>query len=166
MKKSIFSYIFGYGKTYDLLSESDSFKNKTYEEICNFHRFFLNWRHALFAGDIVVTGYIFNKIIEIKDKEGWWVLVPMIFGFTLAIISKQFDQRIHEIYNELIQVGYELEGKTIGNFHALIKTPKKITHSQTIEFFYWFSIIGYAVILIFWILGKFNCFPNITFWVK
>lgn len=159
MKNSIFGYVFGYSKADSVVSGSDSIKNKSYEEICNYHRFFLNWRHALFAGYILVTGYIFNKILEIKDNRGWWFFAPIIFGIILAIVSRQIDKRILEIYTGLINAGYELEGNIIGNFHALKIPPKVTTHSQTISFFYLFSIVGYLTILFILILEKFKCFP-------
>lgn len=105
MKESILSIIFGNKKSENTSPETDPLKIKTYEEICNFHRFFLNWRHASFAGYIVIMGFLLNTILKMKTEKDWWVVVPVLSGIILAIIFSLFDKRINEIYSELIKAG-------------------------------------------------------------
>lgn len=84
-------------------------KEKIYEEIGNNYRFFLRWRHAAFAGNLIMLGAILSfSVSAFKDaKELMW-LIPLIaspVGFLLWII----DVRNRSLYHTANRAGKELE---------------------------------------------------------
>ena len=84
-------------------------KEKIYEEIGNNYRFFLCWRHAAFAGNLIVLGAILSfSVSAFKDaKELMW-FIPLIaspVGFLLWVI----DVRNRSLYHTANRVGKELE---------------------------------------------------------
>ncbi len=160
MKSTYFGLVFGTSKNEETTLISDSLKMLSFEEIGKYHRFFLNWRHALFGGYILIVGFLLSKIIELKFADAW-VLIPIISGLLIGVFFILFDVRIWEIYDELIRIGNSIEGEFTGNYHALIKPPKKVTHTQAIFWFYLISTIGFFILLILFIFVR-NC-SNICF---
>jgi hypothetical protein len=93
---------------------------KEYEEVGANYRFFLRWRHAAAAGDLLVLWAVFSLCIT-ASKEApqlTWVipLVASPFGILLWIV----DVRTREIYHAAIRAGADLEGKT-GGFYTRIR---------------------------------------------
>jgi len=86
-------------------------KEKIYEEVGNNYRFFLKWRHAAFAGNLIVLGAILSfSVSAFKDaKELMWVipLVASPVGFLLWII----DKRNRSLYHAANRAGKEIEEK-------------------------------------------------------
>ena len=94
-------------------------KEKIYEEIGNNYRFFLRWRHAAFAGNIIVLGAILSfSVSAFKDaKELMWIipLAASPVGFLLWII----DKRNRSLYHVANRAGKEIEeSEEVSGFYS------------------------------------------------
>jgi hypothetical protein len=90
-----------------------------YEEIGPNYRFFLAWRHAAFAGNIVVLGGTCSLLTTAYEKAmplAW--LIPLLAS--LAAVSLWLaDRRTRQIYRSLTDAGKKMEGGGNGPYHAL-----------------------------------------------
>lgn len=124
-------------------------KDKMYEEVGKNYRFFLRWRHAAFAGNLVVLGVVLSVCVSaLKDaKELLW-LIPLCaspIGFLLWIT----DLRTRALYNATIDAGKELEAGTKGFYTILadqVRNPynyaasKKWTQSRALTLLFLGSV--------------------------
>lgn len=97
-----------------------------YEEIGPNYRFFLAWRHAAFAGNIVILGGTCSLLTTAYEKAmplAW--LIPLLAS--LAAVSLWLaDRRTRQIYRSLTDAGKKMEDGGKGPYHALtdIGIPK------------------------------------------
>ncbi len=113
-----------------------------YKEIGINYRFFLGWRHALFAGTIVITGAIlfqtYKAIIEKPFISGF---IPLIGGL-ICLVVYQLEDRIQDLYRAGIKAGSSLEGEYFGFYSAVDQKFTKTSHSTTLLKTYKYSSIG------------------------
>jgi hypothetical protein len=95
-------------------------KEKIYEEIGNNYRFFLRWRHAAFAGNLIVLGAVLSfSTTAYKDAKDLMWIIPLVaspVGFLLWVI----DVRTRSLYHAATHAGKELEGDISGFYSKLI----------------------------------------------
>jgi len=120
-------------------------KEKLYEEIAANYRFFLNWRHASFAGHMVILGAVVSfSIGAYKDAKPLLWLIPLAgapFGVFFCIV----DTRIQKIFQCAIEAGRKLEGELGGYFSEQAeigtvpirdKCPMLFTHTMALRIVY------------------------------
>jgi len=116
--------------------------DKRYEEIGTTYRFFLGWRHAAFAGDLVIIYGVLSLTFSIyKDTPSIAWIVPML-SWPVGLLLWIIDVRTRELYHAAIRAGKALEGKKGGFFTQLsddVALPKesspfeKPTHSGALD---------------------------------
>ena len=116
--------------------------DKRYEEIGTIYRFFLGWRHAAFAGDLVVIYGVLSLTFSIyKDIPSIAWIVPLL-SCPIGILLWIIDVRTRELYHAAIRAGKDLEGKKGGFFTQLLKNVvlpkesspfKRPTHSGALD---------------------------------
>jgi len=135
-------------------------KEKLYEELCHNYRFFLTWRHAAFAGNILaIGGTIALSISALKQSPEIAYLLPL-FASPIGIFLWLLDIKIRKIYRAIHASGEQLEDGYEGYFKSLRKvgasfprgnTSKEdkasgtkfgVSHSGLLNFVYWSSFIG------------------------
>lgn len=95
-------------------------KEKTYKEVGPNYRFFLAWRHAGFAGNLVILyGASRLLITAVKEVSPLTWLIPL-FASLAAFCLWLADRRTRQIYRELVKAGSDLEEDN-GPFKALEK---------------------------------------------
>ncbi len=120
-------------------------KEKLYDQIGINYRYFLSWRHASFAGYMVVLGVTASFCIDAyRDAKPLLWLIPLAatpFGVSFWLI----DVRIQKIFQAAIQAGRKLEGdlggyfteqQKIGTVPLLDKYPRLFTHSAVLRTIY------------------------------
>ena len=132
---------------------------KRYQEIGTNYRFFLGWRHAAFAGDLVIlygvlslTSLIYNQTPDIA-----W-LVPLIAS-PIGILLWMVDKRTRDLYHAAIRAGRELEGEKGGFFTQLSEVVlplgaspfRKVTQSGALNLLF----IGSSILLFIISIGLF-----------
>jgi len=101
-------------------------KDKAYEEIGPNYRFFLAWRHATFAGGLVILWGTCSLLTSAYEKglaiAGLIPILASLAAFCLWLA----DRRTRQIYRSLTEAGKTLEGNEPGPYHALtdIGIPK------------------------------------------
>ncbi len=84
-------------------------KEKIYEEVGNNYRFFLRWRHAALAGNMIVLGAILSfSISAFKDaKELMWI-IPLLAS-PIGLLLWVIDVRNRSLYHAANRAGKEIE---------------------------------------------------------
>jgi hypothetical protein len=94
---------------------------KRYQEIGTNYRYFLSWRHAAFAGDLIILYGVFSLTSSIYNQmSGVAWLVPLIAS-PIGILLLMIDIRTRDLYHAAIRAGIELEGNKGGFFTQLSK---------------------------------------------
>lgn len=101
-------------------------KDKAYDEIGPNYRFFLAWRHATFAGGLVIlwgTCALLTAAYEKGLAIAW--LIPLLASLATFCLWLA-DRRTRQIYRALTLAGKALEDDIQGPYHALseISIPK------------------------------------------
>lgn len=140
-------------------------KEKAYEEIGPNYRFFLAWRHAAFAGGLVILWGTCSLLISAYEKGvaiAWLIPLPA----SLALFSLWLaDCRTRQIYRSLTLAGKALEDNNSGPYHALTDVgiqkdapwfPKKgkphsklFSQSFALDCFFVGSALGLLVVAFF-----------------
>ena len=125
---------------------------KLYEEVGRNFRFFLSWRHACFAGYLVILWVIMKFSIECyKDAQSFLWLI-LLLGAGLGIVFAFMDKRTKKFFYAAIEVGRRLESecKLEGYFtaHARFLADRN-THSEVLKWFYYGSAIVLVVLSFF-----------------
>src|SRR3990172_12420154 len=127
-------------------------EEKRYEEIGVNYRFFLGWRHAAFAGDLIILYGVFSLTSSMyKEIPTCAWIVPFIAS-PIGILLWMIDVRTRDLYHAAIKAGKDIEGEKGGFFTRLSETalPKgsspfsKITQSASITLLF----IGSSIILL------------------
>jgi hypothetical protein len=133
--------------------------DKRYEEIGTNYRFFLGWRHASFAGDLVIIYGVLSLTLSIyKDMPSIAWIIPAI-GCPVGVLLWIIDVRTRELYHAAIRAGKDLEGMEGGFFTQLsiVAVPKgsspfkKKTQSAALNLLF----IGSSVFLFILAIGLF-----------
>lgn len=124
--------------------------DKKYEEIGSNYRFFLGWRHAVFAGDLVILYGVLSLTYSIFKEEprlAW--IVPML-GSPIGLLLRIIDVRTRSLFKAAITAGMKLEDGKGGLFTELFPLMSKKgdpqlkpTHSLALDIL----LIGSSVIL-------------------
>jgi len=124
---------------------------KKYEEIGSNYRFFLGWRHAAFAGILVVLFGVLSLTFTIyKETPSLAFVIPFIAS-PIGILLYFIDKRTRDLYHAAIRAGKFLEGG--GGFYTELSkdlVPKgkspfiKITQSAALDLLF----IGSSLALI------------------
>ena len=127
---------------------------KKYEEIGTVYRFFLGWRHAAFAGDLVVLyGVAFLTLSTYKDSPSFAWVIPAL-AVPVGILLWIIDVRTRALYHAAINAGKELEGEQGGFYTRLVEdvtlppglSPfRKLTHSMALNLLFWGTSLIMAV---------------------
>src|SRR3954469_18628153 len=92
-----------------------------YEESGRVHRYFLNWRHAAFAGYFAIL-YGFASTAEKIWKEAPGVLPWLLLGAGFVGIGFLFiDLRTRELYYAAIEAGKAIESGEKGTLYARLQ---------------------------------------------
>ena len=139
-------------------------KEKIYEEVGNNYRFFLRWRQAACAGNVIVLGAILSLSVSTfkEAKELMWI-IPLLaspVGLLLWII----DVRTRSLYHVANRAGQEIEdsegvpgfySKLISEGVALSKdasVSSRLTQSFALNFmFFGSSVILLLLSLLFYV---------------
>ena len=132
---------------------------KKYEEIGTNYRFFLGWRHATFAGDVVVLYGVVSltlSIYQYSPSVAW--IIPAVAS-PIGILLWIIDVRTRTLYHAAAKAGKDLEGDQGGFYTQLSEellppgsSPfKKLTHSMALNLLFWGTslIMGAASIALF-----------------
>jgi hypothetical protein len=123
-----------------------------YEEIGRTYRYYLNWRHASFAGYLIIMYALF---LEHKDDPNSFDLYAI--SIIITIVFWMIEKRIRDLYQACTKAGKELElnGKTTEKRPALgIYTKLEnlrdsaISHSRALDLLFASVIIGIILILL------------------
>lgn len=135
-------------------------EKKRYAEIGINYRFFLGWRHAAFAGNLVVLYGVLTLTLSIyKEIPLYAWLVPAV-TWPIGILLWIIDVRTRDLYHAAMKAGKELEGKDGGFFTELSKVAlseddpitKKKTQSLALNILFVGSsllLIALAIFLLF-----------------
>ncbi len=137
-------------------------KATLYEQIGTNYRFFLNWRHASFAGYMVLMGATAALSIDAyNDAKPFCWLVPLAgapFGVFFAIV----DTRIQAVFQCAIEAGRKMEGELGGYFseQSTIGTvprkdkiyPRFVSHTAALRTIYLGSSLVLAALGVYLLL--------------
>lgn len=117
-------------------------KQDLYQEIGNNYRFFLNWRHALFAGYLVILYTLANAYAWALERQ----LTPIegiiiVGGVIITLTFWALERRIRALYRACTSKGKEIEGDSqlSGIYHKLDNQNNKEnqnTHSLVLDIFF------------------------------
>ena len=129
---------------------------KSYKEVGEIYRFFLSWRHAAFAGDLVIMyGVLSLTFSTYKEMPFIACIIPLI-GSPVGILLWMIDKRTRNLYHAAIDAGKALEGTDGGFYSELDKirlekdaSPfKKITQSAALNLLFWGSSLILFILFI------------------
>lgn len=131
-------------------------KEKIYEEAGNNYRFFLRWRHAAVAGNMVVLGAILSfSISAFKDaKELMWI-IPLL-GSPVGLLLWIIDVRNRNLYHTANRAGKEIEdSEDVSGFYSKLISENVALPKGTSVFSQWtqslalnFLFLGSTVLLV------------------
>jgi hypothetical protein len=99
--------------------------DKKYEETGNNYRFFLGWRHAAFAGNlIIIYGAMSLTLSTYKDSASLAWLIPGLAS-PVGILLWMIDVRTRDLYHAAIEAGKKLEGND-GGFYTQLADKVKV----------------------------------------
>jgi hypothetical protein len=114
---------------------------KKYEEVGTMYRFYLGWRHAAFAGHVVIIYGVLSLALSNYKADPMVACGALLIGAVVGLLLWVIDKRTRDLYHAAIRAGKHLEGKTGGFFTELSKdvlpagsSPfKKISHSMALD---------------------------------
>jgi len=127
-------------------------KEEIYKEVGSNYRFFLGWRHASFAGNLIVLYAVISLTISAhKTNPQHAFLIPLIAS-PIGLIFWMIDRRTRDLYHGAIRAGKALEGDDGGCYTELSKVIlppstssfKKITQSAALNIVF----IGSSLLLV------------------
>jgi len=120
------------------------------------YRFFLNWRHALFAGYLGILfllGKAYSWIVENQYQMLW---VIYLFGLIITLCIWGLDRRNRELYRSCLRIGKNLE-KDYGlkGIYSRLDTGDKedindlpkITHSKILDIFFGIITLTFLILI-------------------
>ena len=113
-------------------------KEKIYEEVGNNYRFFLRWRHAALAGNMIVLGAILSfSVSAFKDaKELMWI-IPLLAS-PMGILLWIIDVRNRSLYHAANRAGKEIEdSEGVSGFYSKLISENVALPESTSVFSRW-----------------------------
>jgi hypothetical protein len=93
---------------------------KKYEEVGHNYRYFLGWRHACVAGDLVILyGVATLYLTARKEAPGLAWLVPFVAS-PIGLLFWWIDKRNQDLIHAVQRTGKELEGPSGGVYSTLV----------------------------------------------
>lgn len=92
--------------------------DKAYAEVGANYRFFLAWRHASFAGMLLILFGAAQLTGTLKEQPHQAWLVP-ILASPLGVLLWLIDTRTRDLYHAAIRAGMKLEGEAGGFYTEL-----------------------------------------------
>jgi len=136
--------------------------DKKYEEIGQNYRFFLGWRHAAFAGALVILYAVLSLTFSIFNESPLIAWIIPALASPVGILLWIIDVRTRELYHAAIKAGKKLEGKQGGFYTSIDKValPKgsspflKRSQSGALNLlFIGSSILLLVLSILFYLLG-------------
>ena len=129
---------------------------KLYEEIASTYRFFLSWRHAAFAGNLLVVYGATSLTLTALEKApsiAW--LVPALAA-PIGVLLWVIDVRTRDLYHATIKAGTVVEGGVGALFTQLNRVAfppgtsplKHLSQSAAINVFFLGSSLVSAVLAV------------------
>jgi len=107
----------------------NNINEKIYEEVGANYRFFLGWRHAAFAGYLIVVGTAVSFTMStLKDSPNLAFIIP-IGASPIGCLLWFIDKRNRSIYAAISKAGADLEEKSPGSYKSLsaVAFPKELS---------------------------------------
>ena len=114
----------------------------TYEEIGRVHRYFLNWRNALFAGHLAVVYALYlaySRLMEQanQNQNSLTVLQLLLLGsgFILTLVFWGLERRTRDLYRACLKAGeaWETNNNVTGVYQTLNHTNSNWSHSSILD---------------------------------
>jgi hypothetical protein len=123
-----------------------------YDEIGTNYRYFLNWRHALFAGYLVILFTLANAYSWLTENDSANVWIIYLVGLLITFCFWGLEYRVRDLYQACTKAGCEMERAVnmTGVYTELDSKDlrkKVITHSGILNWFY--GIIAFSMLLMF-----------------
>ncbi len=129
-----------------------------YENACQLHRYFLSWRHQLFAGYLAVLAALaiaFNWAYKnpLDYNSRLWLVIVIVIGVFLTIIFWLLEIRTRQLYRGCQNIARNLEIKmgiapaeesikNCGVFYELLRMTKdSSSHSRIMNIFFSITLI-------------------------
>ncbi len=133
---------------------------KKYGEVSTLYRFFLSWRHASFASDLVVLYGVLSLTLSIYEKAPSVAWTIPLFASPVFLLLWMIDKRTRALYHAAIRAGKDMEDPGGGFFthlsdevvYPLGTSPFKITHSTALNVLFLGSfllLLSASLILLF-----------------
>jgi hypothetical protein len=130
---------------------------KRYEEIGTNYRFVLGWRHAAFAGDLVIMYGILSLTFAVYKEIPVIAWIVPALGWPVGVLLWMVDVRTRELYHAAIRAGKAFEGKRGGFFTQLaqITLPKggssfqRLSQSTALDLLFFGSSLSLLILAIF-----------------
>lgn len=84
---------------------------KLYEEVGTTYRFFLGWRHAAFAGNLVVIYGALSLTLTALEKQPTVAWIVPLIAAPIGVLLWILDVRTRDLYRAAIRAGKQLETK-------------------------------------------------------
>ena len=98
---------------------------KKYEEIGTNYRFFLGWRHASFAGNVIILYGAISLCFSTYEKAPAFAWLVPLLASPIGLLLWIIDVRTRELYHAAIRAGKNLEGQG-GGFYTELASVSKV----------------------------------------
>ena len=130
-------------------------QKEIYAEIGTNYRFFLNWRHALFAGNLLVLYALVNAYLRLSESnQGDLNYVVFSIGLLLSVCFWGLEIRIRDLYRACTRAGHKLE-KMVSESGIYTELDSQnlingaISHSRVLNWFYGIISFGMFAMLVY-----------------
>ena len=128
--------------------------DKKYEEVGVNYRFFLKWRHASFAGNVLILyGVISLCISTYRDSPTLAWIVPLLAS-PIGILLWIIDVRTRDAYHAARNAGKELEGDEGGFYTKLSEEVALPRDSSPFKEFIKSHTLSHSVALDIFFIGS------------
>jgi hypothetical protein len=125
---------------------------KKYEEVGSAYRFFLGWRHASFAGNLVVLYGVCSLLITAHRNAPNLMWTIPLAASPVGLLFWWIDVRTRDLYHAAMRAGKALEGDAGGFYSELqnVALPRdasafqRVTQSGALNVFF----LGSSLILL------------------
>jgi len=125
-----------------------------YDEIGRNYRYFLNWRHALFAGYLLtlyVLARAYSWLLEYNHTNFAWLV--FLSGLLMSLCFWGLEVRVRDLYQACTRAGCKFESAfyRCGIYIELDSAElrnKKITHTRVLNWFFGIISLGMFIMLL------------------
>lgn len=140
-------------------------KEELYKEIGTNYRFFLGWRHAAFAGYLIVLGAVLSICMTaFKDARSILWVIPLC-ATPVGVFLWAIDVRTRSLYHTAMRAGRDLEAPEKGFYTRLSDevalapgtSPfKRVTQSAALNLLF----LGGSLVMLLLSLGLFIAYSR------